>query len=794
MHVHGQLFIVATPAQLRVCAPVLADNCRDLTIHRIGAGPTPRIAAVAMRAYHVQSDADRERRRKRLSITDSGHRDGHGAPIKLLPPYPRRADTLVHTTSDYNTATPVITMPYAPRQLVAAAQRHGSWQHPQVAQLFRNDHAPPAIRPIERLPEGHSALIAANSMIDHALIKDPTGQNNPVIVRGFFNKTNRATFTTAEVIKRTDFYESNILAMDAVTGEVSEVGRTADGLREFMDAYGSAIRHHIDTLYPPTVDINSPEYAAVGACIDAIPRPLIGKQRHAAIAGAMHLRRNPHLNFFATQGSGKTCTAAGMVKGMTARIVAVVTPARIVPNWIDEIRAVFPDAIIRVVRNENPIGSPQPDEIPGLTAAPAPFARASLAEIRATMPHATPDAPLWIILKKDSARASYPVQPVYREVWPHDRAPAQPLHRPLARLVQTETCAGAKPMPGASANPTARPKRLMRYFSQSLGNNQPVSKFTRNPNAYSINRGYDPQKPTKCCPNCWQPIVNHPTNKDQPNRDDRRRRCPSDAEYPRFPKLYREWQAARAQVQDDGDEVLDPPGTRKCDFPLAQPQLDQHGRRIYSYGDYFTRRMIKLVDLLIIDESQDYKARDTLQGAVIRRMAQRAKRTIALTGTPFGGRVSDFFYQLIAFNPDFSKDYNYHQHSRFVKDFGRQEVTETLRVVPGNRFPRWHSSRRAIPGYHPKLLTYFWNNTIFMDLDEVDVRGILPSFTQHARLVDMDDQFQGQSGHSQQTAYEALDEAFAAAMSAATQARRNSRTSKATAAAHRPVSAPTSRR
>ena len=92
-----------------------------------------------------------------------------------------------------------------------------------------------------------------------------------------------------------------------------------------MDTFGSAIHRRIDELYQLVVDVKAPAYQSVLSIVDQTPRPLIGKQRHAAAAGAGHLKRNSHLNLFATQGSGKTGTAAAIARAMGCRKVGVIT-------------------------------------------------------------------------------------------------------------------------------------------------------------------------------------------------------------------------------------------------------------------------------------------------------------------------------------------------------------------------------------------------------------------------------------------------------------------------------------
>ena len=267
---------------------------------------------------------------------------------------------------------PLRVLRYSPNQVRQALSSEGLWNKREMGELLDSDYSVARIRPLEKLPDGHAAMAAANSMVDNALIPGATADDDPIIVRGFFRKRNRETMRTADTVVRTDQFESNIRAMNARTGEVEEVGSDPQGLKTFMDIYGPAIRKRIDAAYPPAIDIDAPQCQTIRERINQLKRPLIGKQVEAAIIAAAHLKRNPHLNLFFTQGSGKTCTAYGVAHGFGASKVAVITPSRVVRTWISEIRAVWPDAIVRVVDNRRPIGQRRPPHDAELRRRPSP--------------------------------------------------------------------------------------------------------------------------------------------------------------------------------------------------------------------------------------------------------------------------------------------------------------------------------------------------------------------------------------------------------------------------------------
>ena len=137
---------------------------------------------------------------------------------------------------------------------------------------------------------------------------------------------------------------------------------------------------------------------------------------------------------------------------------------------------------------------------------------------------------------------------------------------------------------------------------------------------------------------------------------------------------------------------------------------DARGRAVYSYGDYASKYLGKWLDLLIIDEAQDYKSKDTAQSGTTRRIAQRARKTLALTGTPFGGKVSEVFYLLVSLNSGFARHFNYQDLGDFLRAYGREETTyevdsdTSTSVGVASRRRETKQSVKEIPGYHPALL------------------------------------------------------------------------------------------
>ena len=167
----------------------------------------------------------------------------------------------------------------------------------------------------------------------------------------------------------------------------------------------------------------------------------------------------------------------------------------------------------------------------------------------------------------------------------------------------------------------------------------------------------------------------------------------------------------------------------KCGQPLREPDLPaiEKGRSIptrsYPVLNYVAKRRPHWHDLLVIDEVQQYKAQDTQRGEVIGQCAQQSQKVLTLTGTYIGGLASDAFYLLQRTRPGFGREFRWNQLGKFITRYGRfRDIYEGLTIRKTTKFHR--TSRREVPGYHPMLLNYLMDNSVFTTL--ADLKRSLP--------------------------------------------------------------------
>ena len=167
----------------------------------------------------------------------------------------------------------------------------------------------------------------------------------------------------------------------------------------------------------------------------------------------------------------------------------------------------------------------------------------------------------------------------------------------------------------------------------------------------------------------------------------------------------------------------------QCKQPLREPDMPaiEKGKgiptRSYPILDYVAKRCPNWHDLLVIDEVQQYKAQDTQRGEVIGRCAQLSKKVLTLTGTYIGGMASDAFYLLQRTRPGFGREFRWNQLASFITKYGRfRDVYEERKVNKRTKFRR--TSHREVPGYHPMLLSFLMDNSVFTTL--ADLKRSLP--------------------------------------------------------------------
>jgi superfamily II DNA or RNA helicase len=188
-------------------------------------------------------------------------------------------------------------------------------------------------------------------------------------------------------------------------------------------------------------------------------------------------------------------------------------------------------------------------------------------------------------------------------------------------------------------------------------------------------------------------------------------------------------------------------------------QADRTGPRRFPLADYILRRMRGYFDLLVLDEVHEYKARGSAQGLAAGELAEACGRTLALTGTVFGGYSSTLFYLLWRFSRSVRTEFGYREEGKWVSRYGI--VERISRHDPdaysedGRQSKRRSYVVRTIerPGVSPAILFHLIGNTVFLRL--ADVASDLPPYDERAMLLPLDGETD-ERGLSQARCYEEL--------------------------------------
>ena len=165
----------------------------------------------------------------------------------------------------------------------------------------------------------------------------------------------------------------------------------------------------------------------------------------------------------------------------------------------------------------------------------------------------------------------------------------------------------------------------------------------------------------------------------------------------------------------------------------------------WPISTYIRRKMRKWFDLLILDEAHEAKGQSTDRGHAGGEVVVAAKKTLALTGTLFGGTASSVFYLLHRLSPEFRGEYGWGDVGSFVDRFGVVETTtyghKTRETGDGygtySGLRRRHKIVRERPGVSPGLVRLLLPNTAFVSLE--DLGYTLPPFSEIPVPLEMTD-------------------------------------------------------
>ncbi len=164
-------------------------------------------------------------------------------------------------------------------------------------------------------------------------------------------------------------------------------------------------------------------------------------------------------------------------------------------------------------------------------------------------------------------------------------------------------------------------------------------------------------------------------------------------------------------------------------------------RARYPLSDYIAKRYPGFFKLLIVDEVHQFKGQSTDQGYAMGTLVKACRKTIALTGTIFGGRATSLFYLLYRLSPEVRRRFGWSEAQAWAERYGILErVTKYDDSDDGYGYYTAKRRRRTyvreLPGISPELVTLLLDSTAFLRL--ADLGFELPDYLEIPRILSMD--------------------------------------------------------
>ncbi len=173
----------------------------------------------------------------------------------------------------------------------------------------------------------------------------------------------------------------------------------------------------------------------------------------------------------------------------------------------------------------------------------------------------------------------------------------------------------------------------------------------------------------------------------------------------------------------------------------------------YPIAEFIARRHPGLFKLLIADEIHQMKGQSTDQGYALGSLVRACSKTLALTGTIFGGRSTSLFFLLHRLSPIVRTQFKWTDAQRWAERFGilekvtkRSERDDGFGTYSGKR--RRQTYVRELPGASPELASLLLDSSAFLSLTDLGFH--LPAYREHPQVIAM--------AKDQREAYDALQD------------------------------------
>ena len=167
---------------------------------------------------------------------------------------------------------------------------------------------------------------------------------------------------------------------------------------------------------------------------------------------------------------------------------------------------------------------------------------------------------------------------------------------------------------------------------------------------------------------------------------------------------------------------------------------ETQGSARFPIADYIARRYRGFFKLLFSDEVHQLKGQSTDQGYAFGSLIRACDKTLALTGTLFGGRATSLFFLLHRLSPQVRERFGWSDAQKWAERFGILErVTKVsddndeYGVYSGKR--RRKTFVRELPGISPELVMQLLDSSAFLALSDLGFE--LPEYREEPVILSM---------------------------------------------------------
>ena len=204
--------------------------------------------------------------------------------------------------------------------------------------------------------------------------------------------------------------------------------------------------------------------------------------------------------------------------------------------------------------------------------------------------------------------------------------------------------------------------------------------------------------------------------------------------------------AARSAPRNNGN------GNGRHSGMLVETETKPTAQR-YPIAEFIARRYPGYFKLLIADEVHQMKGQSTDQGYALGALVRACSKTLALTGTIYGGRATSLFFLLHRLSPRVRAEFKWSDGQKWAERFGILEKV-TKHTEGDNGYGTYSGKRRRqtyvreLPGASPELATLLLDCSAFLNLSDLGFQ--LPAYREYPHTIPM--------AEDQREAYDALED------------------------------------